>query len=400
MKHIQNNPRLTVPEIEILQTVASRYDIALATADRCYGGFSGSHVYHVTTLDGHELALRCMPEDPTFPVQRLRLLHQLLRHVVVRHGLSEIPLPLPLSRFICDRKNSDYLSSGELLTGNQTKSSEFTETLLQVGSVCWHVEPWKAGTSKSGSCLTRACLISAAETLQKFYLAAIEFAAMVPNNPWFHCSEGPSPAVARRLEIVRGLMGGQLQEIEALSSAERQPEFRDLWRRLHRVLILRLPVLFPLLQNAARLKLPLHPVIRDLWCPHVLFLNETVSGLIDLTACATDHISCDLARLQRSWFNSDQQAICSWLEVFERVQARKLNTAELQVLDVLDESAVLLSPLRWIRQRQSSISEPVDAAVMSRLRELVDVAENYQPLRSMWIGSRIPAILPHRDPRR
>ena len=59
-------------------------------------------------------------------------------------------------------------------------------------------------------------------------------------------------------------------------------------------------------------------MLRDVWRAHVLFTEDEVTGLIDLTAVASDHVTVDLTRLVRSWFGADVTQVRNAVEQFQQ----------------------------------------------------------------------------------
>ena len=110
-----------------------------------------------------------------------------------------------------------------------------------------------------------------------------------------------------------------------------------------------MPATIDQLQAMQRQTFRLQPCLRDVWHDHVLFVEDTVTGLIDPGACRTEHVCTDLARLLGSLVGDDterwRQAVATYC------QFRSLDDNELHLLAVLDRSAVVLSPLSWLQRR-------------------------------------------------
>ena len=81
----------------------------------------------------------------------------------------------------------------------------------------------------------------------------------------------------------------------------------------------------------------------------------------------------------RSWYGTDVAKIQKSMEEYQSL--RILNASELRLLQVLDASTVLLSPVTWLRRRMESCDTAnVSNEVIARLVELTIVAETFNPL--------------------
>jgi len=110
-----------------------------------------------------------------------------------------------------------------------------------------------------------------------------------------------------------------------------------------------------------------------------LFKDCAVTGLIDLTAAASDHVALDVTRLVRSWYGADNGSIQMAINEFQRL--RTFNANERRLLQAFDASTVLLSPVTWLRRRvESGEAAACSDDVIARLTELTDVAERFGPL--------------------
>jgi Ser/Thr protein kinase RdoA (MazF antagonist) len=74
-----------------------------------------------------------------------------------------------------------------------------------------------------------------------------------------------------------------------------------------------------------------------------------VTGLIDCSACRSDHVAIDLARLLGSLVGDDESAWQVALGAYAR--RRPFRVDEINLVRVFDESGVLLSPLTWFERR-------------------------------------------------
>lgn len=127
------------------------------------------------------------------------------------------------------------------------------------------------------------------------------------------------------------------------------------------------------------MRFALQPVIRDIWRAHVLFTGSTVTGMIDLTSAASDHVALDVTRLLRSWYGAGNTKIEMAVNEFQTM--RPFNANERRLLQTFDASTVLLSPVTWLRRRVNSGDDArCRDDIIVRLTELTEVAEKFRPL--------------------
>ena len=111
----------------------------------------------------------------------------------------------------------------------------------------------------------------------------------------------------------------------------------------------------------------------------MLFTGGGVTGLIDFSAAATDHVCLDLSRLFRSWFAGDVQRIREAASLFSVL--RPLDQSEWDLLEAFDAATVLLSPVTWLRRRiETDDRTSCRPEILIRLSELTQIAERFRPL--------------------
>jgi hypothetical protein len=309
-----------------IMEVLKQYRLQLISADLISGGFSGATIWRVEASPGRLFALRWTPQDAALPIDRVIRLHDLLTRVFDR-GFEKIPVPVRLAN------------------GQST---------LPADQGFWQLEPWMPGEHSTGMQVTASQIESAVAALTEFWQRAASLVSSTAADNWFFCRMARSPSVARRLRLVEELRSGELDELRRKILSDPDSEYREYGRALTELLRERLEGIGDRLRDVEGLLFPLQPVIRDLRAPHLLFSGNDVSGLIDLTACGTDHVTVDLSRLVRSWFGTDHDRVSDFLSRF--AQFRRLSLSELQLLSVLDESSVALSPVTWIRRRTQDVS--------------------------------------------
>jgi Ser/Thr protein kinase RdoA (MazF antagonist) len=341
------------------------YGLQVDSATLVSGGFSGAEVYRVQADDGGTYALRYTPRHVALPLLRLKQLHQFLRGMQ-QAGLSVVPVPIP------------------------DKSGE---TVLLGPMGYWQLEPWMPGAALSAAELSDAHVSRAIDAICQFHEAAATCMLDFPANEWFRCTVNASPAVSRRLQIVTTLRNGEMDELFREAKEEPDAEFRDLALTVCSILRSRLPGLERQLRSVNEMLFVLQPVFRDLWSSHILFTDVEVTGIIDATACGTDHILVDLTRLQRSWYGAENVRVRWFIEQF--ASRRPISVNEYSLLRSLDESSVLLSPVTWLRRQFANrtslgprtASETLPQVrlnglsdVKKRLGQLVQVLVDFQPL--------------------
>lgn len=351
----QNN---TIPN-----SVQRAYDLTIHDAVAIGGGFSGAAVFRATTSGGRELAIRRTPKSVALPPERMRRLHGLL-HQISECGCQLIPVPLIPAN-----------------SAMQVHRDEIRSTLpwVLVEDCIWQIEQWMPGTSLAGHELTIPHLRAAMRALHQFHQRASEAVRVVGSDHWFLNASGPSAAVLRRLSIVNELHAGLLKTLQHRLYKDPDERFRSLAVCVCEALTNWLPWLQRELTELATMTFPVQPVLRDIWRAHVLFTDCEVTGLIDLSAAASDHVTVDLARLFRSWFGSDIPRVQNAVEEYQSL--RILSGPEQRLLQVLDASTVLLSPVTWLRRRMESGDPAVSSAdVIARLTELTCVVGDFSPL--------------------
>lgn len=119
---------------------------------------------------------------------------------------------------------------------------------------------------------------------------------------------------------------------------------------------------------------PLQPCLCDIWHDHILFENDTVTGLIDYGAVKRDHVAVDLARLLGSFAGDD--AVLRGVGLKRYASLRPLTLEEHALITVLDHTGVLLGAANWlIWLYHENRSFPNRAAAADRLASLVERIE-------------------------
>lgn len=320
------------------QTVLSFYALDQAAVRQIEpvgnaGGWSGSRLWRLDDSVGRELCLRRWPaEHPA--ADRLRLIHGVLRLV-----FDELPIianPLP---------------------------SASGSTFIEHAGHLWELTPWRPGRADYQAQPSRARLRAAVQTLARFHGLAARYESR----------SGVPPTI-----LDRQLRWNDLQE-SGLSIIERSlvtPLGNEIDQRASRLLKLAHRALdsSKAIQSlAAGPELLLQPAIRDIHRDHVLFTGDEVTGLIDFGAMRIDTPLTDVARLVGSlvgdYLEARQFAFDAYAEL------RPLSTADRRLIELLDESGLVLGALNWllwlyVERRDMGPVEPIVRRLDEMLQRL------------------------------
>ena len=294
-------------------------------------GLSGGEIWRVPTSLGN-WGVRLWPPD--FPLSRLPWIHRVLEGLQGR-GL---PIPIPFRH----RGGGTWVAT-------------------DVG--IWQVEPWLPGQADFAVDPRNEKLAAACRFLAAFHRETASTQSI---------RRGLNPALERRISALQQHAARWPEYTKALQHA-RAP--RDLCAaEILRCAQTQAPRWLTHLQAQPADAGELIPCIRDIWHDHVLYLDQQVSGVVDFGALDFDTPATDLARLLGSLVGDDRDrrrwAIEQYLEV------RPLSAMELEQIDLLDRSGVLIAGLNWvhwlwIEHRAFEADERIDrrlADLASRLR--------------------------------
>jgi len=140
----------------------------------------------------------------------------------------------------------------------------------------------------------------------------------------------------------------------------------------------------PLLERCSRLAgrpCRLQPVLRDVWCDHVLFgdrQRDRVTGVVDFHAAGIDTPATDLARLWGSWRHPDGGRAGGLLDRWPEARAayeavRPIEADERALIDFLHATGVIFGLDNWFRWTlDDRRSFPDPARVLQRIECLGD----------------------------
>ena len=279
-------------------------------------GFSGAQIYRIE-LGFQRFALRRWPAvAPEF--DRLSGLHRLLEWTA-NLGVSQIAVPL---------------------------KSRSGSTLLQIDGHLWQLEPWMPGAADFHAQPSRSRLRESMRVLARWHTAAQTFLPRSSEHTWFaSVASGSSPGLQERCQAIRHYQ----QDNQAIGSVLThypdpaiQRELAAVWKHFQ-VLA---PDIAKQLATAALSSVSLQPCLRDVWHDHLLFTGDTLTGLIDPSACRSENVTTDLARLLGSLVADDRAEWDFALNCYQEL--RPLSLTELRLLSAFDVSGVLLSGMTWL----------------------------------------------------
>jgi Ser/Thr protein kinase RdoA (MazF antagonist) len=301
----------------ILRQYPAAFRVEPAQAVRISGGFSGARIWKVETARG-PYALRAMAAT-SIDLNRLAGLHRLIVHVRSR-DVSQIAAP------------------------EQTLAGP---TIIPEGDLLWQFEPWMPGAADFSKHPSQSRLAAATACLARWHQAAADFEPRDSEFRWFFSTRtGTSPGLAERRREIGRWNRPACDDLQCRLEAAPWREFAELGRaQLDRYIELA-PRIAGRLELGLGTRVSLQPCLRDIWHDHVLFTGDEVTGLIDLHATRSDSVATDLARLVGSLAGDDRGAWDAGLASYQQI--RPLTLDELALVELFDQSAVLLSGMTWL----------------------------------------------------
>jgi Ser/Thr protein kinase RdoA (MazF antagonist) len=304
-------------------------------------GFSGS-LPLVVRAGSSAWVLKSFP--PAAGATRAAWVHALMRHVR-GVGVAEVPALL---------------------------AARDGSTFCHCGDAIWELASFVPGSSTAAP--TTAQAVAAARTLARIHRAA----ATLPGEP---PRQAPSPALAERISRVAVLLGDPWAGRPAglatganasllVAVAARFGAAREIFRAEDGLRLLRGWA------SVEPLPMPLQPVMRDVWCDHVLFTPgdpARVAGVIDFHAAGVDTPVADVARLLGSWRSPvDRRSLpldARWagaLAAYEDV--KPLTDQERRLVPELHAMGVVFGLDNWFRWTLGERREfPDESRVLGRI---------------------------------
>jgi Ser/Thr protein kinase RdoA (MazF antagonist) len=313
------------------------------------GGFSGAALWRVQQAGG-DLCLRAWPAGGVSE-KRLTNIHGLMR-LARDKGLSFVPAVLEM------RAGSAFVEQADRL---------------------WDLTTWMPGVAAAPAQVTPVQVEAAFIALARLHVA------------WAGTSSGHGPcsAIHRRLEAYRewdeririALLSHRLAGFRRNLSNPVQATIVDpaeswaerAWQLLQ-VHAVKIPARLSSWTNRS---VPLQSCLCDVWHDHVLFEEDTVTGLVDFGGIKTDHVAVDLARLLGSLLEDRAELRAAGLEAYCRI--RPISLQEEELVSVLDETGTLVGLITWLKWLYVD-AKPFEnyASAARRLQTFVERVEQWK----------------------
>jgi Ser/Thr protein kinase RdoA (MazF antagonist) len=224
------------------------------------------------------------------------------------------------------------------------------ETFVAADHTFWQLEPWMPGSADLLEPPRFEKVAATTEALAQFHRATCP---AVDATPAEVSTSGRSPSLLQRAELLEEMLAGGIDLIRnapafvapvepwAGIAMTALPWLSSLWARAAAMNIR--------LLEALTVPLPLQPVVRDATREHFLFTGDVVTGLVDFGAMAEDHVTVDLARLAGSYGGDPSIVEQIWRTYAASKHALRLTDFDRRLIDLLDQSGVLIAPYRWLR---------------------------------------------------
>jgi len=298
-----------------------------------HGGFSGARIWHCRVGD-ETYCLRTWPQG--VPGWHVEYIHSLMRKARAA-GLDFVPRVLPC--------------------GDRT--TVFFDGLCELTS-------WQPGEPCSPTSVAEPRVRAACTALARLHLAwSLEWSDV-----------GPCPAIARRREVHEYWTAILSKAWEPPFSARIDDRLADITHRAWRRFLARLAEIPKLLAPWTDRVFDLQACHCDPWHAHILFIGDTVSGIIDYGSVKQDHVAVDLARLLGDCARENQSLWDAGFDAYCRV--RPLSLDEQALVPVLDRTGVVLGVANWLKwlYRDGRVFENCEE-VARRLTALVERMETW-----------------------
>ena len=276
--------------------------------------------------------------------QRLAALHRLVAYVRDR-GVIQVPAPIAA------------------LDG---------ATFFEVDGNVWQLEPWMPGTADFSTYPTDVRLQASLTCLAHWHREAGRCPLPDADRAWFfNVASGRSPGLTERSREIDGWNHEARAIIRQQLGKSSWKEFAELGTAILDGFVRAGPRIAAQLKLGVASPVPLQPCLRDIWHDHVLLTGNEVTGLIDPFAARSDSVATDLARLLGTLVADDRRAWDVGLEAYQQI--RPLSLCELALIELFDQTGVLLSGMTWLdwHCRQGRVFDDPEK-VLTRLRTIVE----------------------------
>lgn len=320
------------------------------------GGFSGAMPIRARPRGrGPWFVLKPFPAGT--PRVRAAWVHAFVRHLAST-GINEVPVPR------------------ETPTG--------TSLVTDAAGIHWELVPLVAGAVIESPTATQAA--AALATLGRLHAAAAALAGAEPHP-------GPSPGIERRVAQARDLAARPWQARRA-AVVPTDANAADVSRAWDRAIAIFMAA------GGARAVAGivgwphrdtiLQPVLRDIWCAHVLFTPHApgqVAAIVDFHAAGLDTPATDVARLLGSWRPAGTaDPVAAWTDALAAYDtARPISDAERRLVPFFHAAGVVCGLdnwFRWVCEERRHFLRPT--AVLARIDRLLEDL----PAALEWLARR------------
>jgi Ser/Thr protein kinase RdoA (MazF antagonist) len=328
---VQDNERMATPADDNLLAILAHWfppaELPRLQLEKLPGGLSGALLWKVTTLQESWCLRRTPLEHAPLP-WRHRKIHEFSAHIW-QAGFRNIPLPK------------------RVLSG---------ESCVQKQGGIWELTNWLIGNTTQTPTLEQAK--AAAAALARFHLAGESF----------HKLQGCPSGLQDRLVFLDELYRGDLRVLKSAVDRALATETRASALRIMASIESALPQAIEAVERSCK-KVPIQ------WClidPHIgnfLFINDSVTGIVDFAIAGASSVARDVARLVGSVV---PHLDAPWRECVAAYQRhRPLSADEIRLVFAFHISGTVGAAANWLRWRFIDNLSAADAATtQTRLADL------------------------------
>ena len=208
---------------------------------------------------------------------------------------------------------------------------------IRADELYWQLSQWMPGKANYLEQPSDKKLRNAVSTLAQLHVVW----AKSPNAGHLGPIDYTSPAMDDRIRMLEALTQQSLLDFGRPANLREE----DLARRTSLQLVRLGKEWLEQLLFHRKQPIKLHTVLRDIWSDHVLFVDEAVSGIIDLGAIRIDEPATDVARLIGSLEPNSPARWRMALETYRHINP----SVSFERVALLDKVSCLLSAVQWYR---------------------------------------------------
>jgi Phosphotransferase enzyme family len=209
-------------------------------------------------------------------------------------------------------------------------------TFRQSAKRIWDLTEWMPGSADFHICPSRDRIAAAGSALAMLH------------QTWGRASSEVAgcPAVMRRLAALSDgqnlLQSGWQPKFGSADNQLHEPVKR-VWPLLPHLIAEQISALLPFCDVAV----PVQPCLADIWHDHVLYVNDTVSGIIDYGSMRIDSPATDLARLLGSMVGHDDALFQAGMDAYRSIRGDA--TPDAAFVRLLDRSGTVGAVVQWLK---------------------------------------------------